>query len=86
MTPRAIWVTDYPLLWFHGMEFRITSSPCCHSLEGLKAMNKEFIQQYKYYIGEGNGNPVQCSCLGNPMDRGACQATAHGVTKESDMT
>ena len=31
--------------------------------------------------GEGNDNPLQCSCLGNPMDRGAWQATAHGVTK-----
>ena len=36
--------------------------------------------------GEGNGNPLQCSCLGNPMDRGAWRATVHGVTKESDMT
>ena len=34
---------------------------------------------------EGNGNPVQYSCLENPMDRGAWQATVHGVTKESDM-
>ena len=31
--------------------------------------------------GEGNGNPLQYSCLGNPMDRGAWWATAHGVTK-----
>ena len=31
--------------------------------------------------GEGNGNPLQCSCLGNSMDRGAWQATVHGVTK-----
>ena len=31
--------------------------------------------------GEGNGNPLQYSCLENPMDRGACQATVHGVTK-----
>ena len=31
--------------------------------------------------GEGNGNPLQYSCLGNPMDRGACQATVHGLTK-----
>ena len=31
--------------------------------------------------GEGNGNPLQCSCLGNPMDRGAWWATVHGVTK-----
>ena len=35
--------------------------------------------------GEGNGNPLQSSCLGNPMDRGAWRATVHGVT-ESDMT
>ena len=31
--------------------------------------------------GEGNGNPPQYSCLENSMDRGAWQATAHGVTK-----
>ena len=35
---------------------------------------------------EGNGNPSQCSCLDNPMDRGAWQATVPGVTKEPDMT
>ena len=33
----------------------------------------------------GHGNPLQYSCLGNPMDRGARRATVHGVT-ESDMT
>ena len=32
-------------------------------------------------LGEGNGNPLQYSCLGNPMDRGAWQATAHGIAK-----
>ena len=31
--------------------------------------------------GEGNGNPLQYSCLGNHMDRGAWWATVHGVTK-----
>ena len=31
--------------------------------------------------GEGNGNPLQCSCLGNTMDRGAWWATIHGVAK-----
>ena len=30
---------------------------------------------------EGNGNPLQCFCLGNPMDRGAWRATVHGVVK-----
>jgi len=29
--------------------------------------------------GGGNGNPLQYSCLGNPMDRGAWWATVHGV-------
>ena len=31
--------------------------------------------------GEGNGNPLQYSCLENPMDRGACWATVHRVTE-----
>ena len=35
--------------------------------------------------GRGNGNPLQYSCLENPMDRGAWRATVHGVS-ESDMT
>ena len=40
--------------------------------------------------GEGNGNPLQYSCLENPMDRGAWRATVHGVanswTRLSDFT
>ena len=36
--------------------------------------------------GEGNGNPLQYSFLENTMDRGAWQATVHGVANESDMT
>ena len=40
--------------------------------------------------GEGNGNPLQYSCLENPMDRGAWQAAVHGVAKSwtrlSDFT
>ena len=35
--------------------------------------------------GDGNGNPLQYSCLENPMDRGARQAAVHGVA-ESDTT
>ena len=41
-------------------------------------------------FGEGNGNPLQYSCLENPMDRGAWWAAVHGVTKSrtrlSDFT
>ena len=36
--------------------------------------------------GGGHGNPLQYSCLENPMDRGAWGATVHGFPKESDMT
>ena len=54
-----------------------------------------FIYTYKYmkkYLskGEGNGTPLQYSCLENPMDRGAWWATVHGVAKSqtqlSDLT
>ena len=34
--------------------------------------------------GGGNDNPLQCSCLENPMKRGAWGATVHGFTEESD--
>ena len=36
--------------------------------------------------GEGNGNPLQYSCLENPMDRGAWRAIVHGGHKESGTT
>ena len=36
--------------------------------------------------GEGNGNPLQYSCLENPKDKEAWQATVHGVAKKSDTT
>ena len=35
--------------------------------------------------GEGNDYPLQYSCLGNPIDRGAWRAAVQGVTKEWDM-
>ena len=36
--------------------------------------------------GEGNGNSLQYSCLGNPMNREDWQAAIHGAAKESDTT
>ena len=38
------------------------------------------------FPGVGNGNPLQYSCLGNPMDRGAWRGTVHGLANESDTT
>ena len=49
-----------------------------------------FIRAILVSMGEGNGTPLQYSCLENPMDRGAWQAAVHGVTKSrtrlSDLT
>ena len=39
------------------------------------------IHELGRFPGEGNGNPLQYSCLGNPMDRGAWKTTAHGIAK-----
>ena len=52
--------------------------------------NISFIQKVAFYIGEGNGNPLQYSCLKNPLDGGAWWAAVHGVAKSrtrlSDFT
>ena len=49
-----------------------------------------FLKFYSFYIGEGNGTPLQYSCLENPMDGGAWKAAGHGVAKSqtrlSDFT
>ena len=38
------------------------------------------------YTGAGHSNPLQYSCLENPMDKGSWQATGHGLAKELDRT
>ena len=49
-----------------------------------------YLQVSSYRLGEGNGNPLQYSCLENPMDGGAWCAAVHGVarsqTKQSNFT
>ena len=49
------------------------------------AGNAGLIPRSGRFPGGENGNPLQYSCLGNPMDRGTWQTTFHGVTKESDL-
>ena len=46
-----------------------------------KAEDLGLIPEFGRSPGEGNGNPLQYSCLENSMDRGARQAIVHGVTK-----
>ena len=52
--------------------------------------SRHYITDYRYLYGEGNGTPLQCSCLETPMDRGAWRAAVHGVAKSqtrlSDFT
>ena len=59
--------------WLSGKEF------ACHGDTGL-------ILGSGRSPGEGNGNELKYSCLGNPVDREAWQAIIHGVTREFDMT
>ena len=56
--------------WEFAVWLRKLKQGLCINLEG--------------WDGEGNGNPLQYSCLGSPVDRGAWWATVHEVTKESD--
>ena len=53
------------------------------TVKNLPAMQETWLQSLggEDVPEEGNGNPLQCSHLGNPMDRGARRATVHGVAK-----
>ena len=51
------------------------------SQESASVGDTSSIPESGRYPEEGNGNPLQYSCLENPMDRGAWGATVHGVTK-----
>ena len=47
----------------------------------LEVLKLFFLDLSLVAAGKGNGNPLQYSCLENPMDGGACSATVHGVAK-----
>ena len=49
----------------------------------LLVMGRELVNKVLlgFSIGEGNGTPLQCSCLENPMDRGAWWAAVYGVAQ-----
>ena len=55
-------------------------------VSAASARDESSIPELGRSSGEGNGNQLQYSCLGNPMDRGAWRAAAHGVAKELDTT
>ena len=67
-------LSAYPVLWasksFPGSSDSKESACNSGDLNGLERS-----------LGEGNGNPLQYSCLENSMDRGIWQTTVHGVTR-----
>ena len=65
------------------IKFTYTSSLVAQRLKHLPAMRETWVRSLarEDSPGEGNGNPLQYSCLENPMDRGAWWATVHGVAK-----
>ena len=67
------------------MEPDLSSCPGTYGSAGkesaLSAGDARLIPELGKSPGGGNGNPLQYSCLGNLMDRGAWRATVHGVVK-----
>ena len=77
------WVKPFPEPWSTtcipwGMLLNISETQFPHMWKGNNVL-------VSWATGEGNGNPVQYSCLENSMDRGACQTTVHAAA-ESDTT
>ena len=63
----------------HGQRSLVGCGPCGHE-------ESDMTEQLHFHfslscIGEGNGNPLQCSCLENPMDGGAWWAAVYGVAQ-----
>ena len=69
---RCDWATNISFRWHSGEE---SAYQCRRRRRG------EFNPWLGRSPGEGNSNPLQYSCLENPMDREACPATVHGVAK-----
>ena len=63
------------------------TNPCphflvAHVLKNLPAMQETWVRSLGSRCpGGGNGDPLQYSCLENSVDRGACQATVHGLQR-----
>ena len=77
---------EYTAIW-HNLGWRLLCGEFNLSHWGWLLVNVQTALKGFYYktillpVGEGSGNLLQYSCLENPMDRGACQATVHGVAR-----
>ena len=70
-------------IWFdrYGQISTIVNPSPQSILEHFYDSPNSLISLCRQYLGEGNGTPLQYSCLENPMDRGAWWAAVHGVTR-----
>ena len=68
------------------MNFKGFPSSLVVKNQHAKQETQGLIPESKRSPGEGNGNPLQYSCLGNPKDKGAWRAIVPRVTKEPDTT
>ena len=57
----------------------VSKESTCNAGDGVQSLDRRI--QGKDFPGEGNGNPLPYSCLGNSMDRGAWWVTVHGVAR-----
>ena len=63
---------------------RLHLFPChlySNTIYWASTISEHFSLGILVFPGKGKGNPLQCSCLENPMDRGACWATVYGIPK-----
>ena len=73
--------------WFLFEECICRDNPCCppgfvfEDIQGSIVWNRNELDSSLSCIGEGNGNPLQCSCLENPRDGGASWAAIYGVAQ-----
>uniref|UniRef100_A0A4W2GM46 RNA-directed DNA polymerase n=1 Tax=Bos indicus x Bos taurus TaxID=30522 RepID=A0A4W2GM46_BOBOX len=54
---------------------------CCHEIKRHLFLGRNVMTNLESIFGEGNGNPLQCSCLENPRDRGTWWAAVYGVAQ-----
>ena len=85
----CLWLTSVPQIDGETMEtmtdiFRgskiTVDGDCSHEIKRCLLLGRKAMTNRDSIFGEGNGTPLQYSCLENPMDRGAWWAAVHGVT------
>ena len=80
------WFLGVPQIYIQGLSWWLKTTQNKTEQKNLPANEGDIrsvslIHGLGRFPGGGNGNPLQYSCLDNPMDRGTWQATVHGVTK-----